>query len=165
VAYHWFSNREEEPVASALLHVRLLAIVFCVIAFAACDDNDNFAPTSPTRPRFTNRLSGPPSIGSVSSGAVITGRVTGTNFNQSTQSAVTAPRVGIAPPGISTVVGADGNFTLTGVPPGSVTLVFTEDGVSAGILLTNVGVNQLIVLDVRVDNGVATIASDHRRSR
>ena len=45
------------------------------------------------------------------------------------------------------------------------TLVFTENGVSAGILLTNVGVNQLIVLDVRVDNGVATIESDHRRGR
>ena len=96
---------------------------------------------------------------------MITGRVTGTNFNQSTQSSLTAPRVGIGPPGISTVVGADGNFTLTGVPPGSVTLVFTENGVSAGILLTNVGVNQLIVLDVRVDSGVATIESDHRRNR
>ena len=152
-------------MARTLLHPRLLAIVFCVIALAACDDNDNIAPTGPTGPPFTNRLTGPPSIGSVSTGAVITGRVTGTNFNQSTQSSLTAPRVGIGPPGISTVVGADGNFTLTGVPPGSVTLVFTENGVSAGILLTNVGVNQLIVLDVRVDNGVATIESDHRRGR
>ncbi len=152
-------------MANALLDVRLLAIVFCVIAFAACDDNDNFAPTRPSGPPIINRLSGPPSIGSVSTGAVINGHITGITVDQSTQSTLTAPRVGIAPPGISTVVGADGNFTLNGVPPGNVTLVFTENGVSAAILLTNVGVNQLIVLDVRVDNGVATIASDHRRTR
>ena len=45
------------------------------------------------------------------------------------------------------------------------TLIFSNNGVSAGILLTNVGVNQLIVLDVRVNGGVATIESEHRRSR
>jgi len=153
-------------VATAQLHFRLLAIVFCVIAFAACDDNDNFASSNPSGPTFTNRLSGPPSIGSVSTGAVITGRISGNDLTQSNQSGgVTAPRVGIAPPGISTVVGSDGNFTLSGVPPGTVTLIFSDNGVSAGILLTNVGVNQLIVLDVRVNSGVATIESEHRRNR
>jgi len=153
-------------VATAQLHFRLLAIVFCGIAFAACDDNDNFASSNPSGPTFTNRLSGPPSIGSVSTGAVITGRISGNDLTQSNQSGgVTAPRVGIAPPGISTVVGRDGNFTLSGVPPGTVTLIFSDNGVSAGILLTNVGVNQLIVLDVRVNSGVATIESEHRRNR
>jgi hypothetical protein len=153
-------------VATAQLHVRLLAIVFCVIAFAACDDNDNFASSNPSGPTFTNRLSGPPSIGSLSTGAVITGRITGSDLSQIDQSGgVTAPRVGIAPPGISTVVGRDGNFTLSGVPPGTVTLIFSDNGISAGILLSNVGVNQLIVLDVRVNSGVATIESEHRRNR
>ena len=152
-------------MATAQLHLRLLAIVFGVIAFAACDDNDNFAPTRPTGPTFTNRLSGPPSIGSVSTGTVISGRVTGFDTLTGQTGGVTAPRVGIAPPGISTVVGRDGNFTLSGVPPGTVTLIFSDNGVSAGILLTNVGVNQLIVLDVRVNSGVATIESEHRRSR
>jgi len=153
-------------VATAQLHLRLLAIVFCGIAFTACDDNDNIASSNPSGPTFTNRLSGPPSIGSVSTGAVITGRISGNDLTQSNQSGgVTAPRVGIAPPGISTVAGRDGDFTLTGVPPGNVTLIFSSDGVSAGILLTNVGVNQLIVLDVRVNSGVATIESEHRRNR
>ncbi len=153
-------------MAIAQLHLRLLAIVFCVIAFNACDDNDNFASSNPSGPTFTNRLSGPPSIGSVSTGAVITGRISGSDLRQIDQSGgVTAPRVGIAPPGISTVVGSDGNFTLSGVPPGSVTLIFSDNGISAGILLTNVGVNQLIVLDIRVNSGVATIESDHRRNR
>jgi len=153
-------------VAIAQLHLRLLAIVFCGIAFTACDDNDNIASSNPSGPTFTNRLSGPPSIGSVSTGAVITGRISGNDLTQSNQSGgVTAPRVGIAPPGISTVVGRDGNFTLSGVPPGTVTLIFSDNGVSAGILLTNVGVNQLIVLDVRVNSGVATIESEHRRNR
>ena len=153
-------------MAIAQLHLRLLAIVFCGIAFTACDDNDNIASSNPSGPTFTNRLSGPPSIGSVSTGAVITGRISGNDLTQSDQSGgVTAPRVGIAPPGISTVVGRDGNFTLSGVPPGTVTLIFSDNGVSVGILLTNVGVNQLIVLDVRVNSGVATIESEHRRNR
>jgi hypothetical protein len=156
-------------VATTLLHIRLLAIVFCVIAFAACDDNDNFAHSSPTGPSFTNRLSGPPSIGSVATGAVISGHVSGVDtfsfMPPTDQTDVTAPRVGIAPPGISTVVGRDGNFTLAGVPPGTVTLVFSDKSVSAAVLLTNVGVNQLIVLDVRVNSGVATIESERRSRR
>jgi hypothetical protein len=78
---------------------------------------------------------------------------------------VTAPRVGIAPPGISTVVGRDGDFTLTGVPAGTVTLIFSSTGVSAGIILTNVRADDFIVLDVRVNSGVATIESQQRRRR
>jgi hypothetical protein len=141
-------------------------MVLCLIASTACDDNDSIAPTSPTEPAFTGRLSGPPSIGSLSTGAVISGRVTGLDPTLHGQtSGVTAPRVGIAPPGISTVVGRDGDFTLTGVPPGTVTLIFTSNGVSTGVLVTNVGFNQLIVLDVRISSGVATIESEQRRSR
>ena len=152
-------------MAKALLHRRLLAIGICVIAFAACDDNDSFVSSSPTGPNFTNSLSGPPSIGSLSTGAVISGRVSGFDLSQTSQTGVTAPRVGIAPPGISTVVGRDGAFTLSGVPPGTVTLIFSNNGVSAAVILANVGVNQLIVLDVRVSSDVATIESEHRRSR
>jgi hypothetical protein len=140
-------------------------MAMCLIASAACDDNDTFSSSSPIGPTFTNRLSGPPVIAS-STGAIISGRVTGTDLGLIAESGgVTAPRVGIAPPGISTVAGRDGTFTLTGVPPGTVTLVFSNNGVSAGILLTNVGVNQLIVLDVRVNGGVAVIESEHRRRR
>jgi hypothetical protein len=140
-------------------------MVICLIASAACDDNDTIASTSPTGPTFTNRLSGPPTIGNVSSGAVITGRIIGSDLSGTTQSSVTSPRVGIAPPGISTVAGRDGSFTLAGVPPGNVTLIITDNGISAGILLTNVGVNQLIILDVRVSGDIATIESERRRSR
>jgi hypothetical protein len=143
----------------------LLAVAMCLVASAACDDNDTIASSNPTGPTFTNRLSGPPIVVS-STGAVISGRVSGSDFGLIAESGgVTAPRVGIAPPGISTVVGRDGTFTLTGVPPGTVTLVFSNNGVSTGFLLPNVGVNQLIVLDVRVNSGVATIESEHRRRR
>lgn len=153
-------------MATAQPHRRLLAVVMCLIAFAACDDND-FASSNPTGPSFTGRLSGPPITGSLSSGAVISGRVSGITSNLTTDqtSGLTAPRVGIAPPGISTVVGRDGDFTLTGVPAGNVTLIFSSNGVSAGIILTNVRLDDLIVLDVRVNSGVATIESEHRRRR
>ena len=63
-------------MATAQLHLRLLAIVACLIAFAACDDNDSTS-RSLTGPSFTNRLSGPPVTGSLSTGAVISGRVIG----------------------------------------------------------------------------------------
>jgi hypothetical protein len=153
-------------VAIPHLHLTLLAVVMCAIASANCDDNDTFASSSPTGPTFTAGLSGPPSVGSFSTGTVISGRVSGSDFSSTSHAAqLTAPRVGITPPGISTVVGRDGDFTLTGVPPGTVTLIFSSNGINTGILLTNVGVNQLIVLDVRVSSGVATIESEHRRSR
>ena len=140
-------------------------MVICLIASAACDDHDKFASSIPTGPTFTGGLSGPPVIGSLSTGAVISGRVSGIDLTTSQTGGVTAPRVGIAPPGISTVVGETGDFTLTGVPPGTVTLIFTSNGVSVGLILANVGANQLIVLDVRVNSGVATIESEHRRVR
>jgi hypothetical protein len=146
-------------------HLRLLAIVTCLIAFAACDDNDTITSDSPTGPTFINRLSGPSTVGTLSSGAVISGRIIGSDFTAINQSSVTAPRIGIAPPGISTVAGRDGSFTLAGIPPGNVTLFVTDGGVSTGILLANVGVNQLIFLDVRVNARGATIESEHRRSR
>jgi hypothetical protein len=139
-------------------------MVTCLIAFAACDDNDTTS-ASPTGPTFINRLSGPPSVGTLSSGAVISGRIIGRDFTAINQSSVTAPRIGIAPPGISTVAGRDGSFALAGIPPGNVTLFVTDSGVSTGILLPSVGVNQLIIIDVRVDASGATIESEHRRSR
>jgi hypothetical protein len=141
-------------------------MVLCLIASIACDDNDTLSPSSPTRSRFTGSLSGPPVIGSLSGSTVISGRVTGLDPNLTGQTgSLTAPRVGIAPPGISTVVGRDGDFTFSGVPPGNVSLIFSSNGVSAGVIVGNVGFNQLIVLDVNVNNGVATIESDHRSSR
>ena len=146
------------------LHFTLLAVVLCAIASTNCDDNDTFASARPTGPTFTAGLSGPPSVGSFST--VISGRVSGSDFSSTSHAAqLTAPRVGITPPGISTVVGSDGDFSLAGVPPGNVTLIFSSNGVSAGIVLTNVGVNQLILLDVRVNSGVATIDSERRRPR
>ena len=145
--------------------LRLLAVVTCLIASAACDDNDTITPSGPTQPRFTASLSGPPVVGILSS-TIISGRVTGLDPNVTGQTgSLTAPRVGIAPPGISTVVGRDGDFTFTGVPPGTVTLIFTTNGVSTGVIVGNVGFNQLIVLNVNVNNGVATIESDRRSTR
>jgi hypothetical protein len=55
----------------------------CLIAFAACDDND-FTSSNPTGPSFTGRLSGPPVIGNLSTGAVISGRVSGITANLTT---------------------------------------------------------------------------------
>ena len=149
------------------LHLRLLAMVMCLIASIACDDNDSVS-SRPTGPTFINRLSGP-AAGSLSTTSVISGHVSRIDSFVSTvptdQTDVTSPRVGIAPLGISTVVGRDGNFTLAGVPPGTVTLVFTDRSVSAAVLLPNVGVNQLIVLNVVMNGGVATIESDRRTHR
>jgi hypothetical protein len=145
-------------VATAHQRVTLLAALACLLASAACDNNDTFTTFSPVGPTVTARLSG---------GAVINGRVSGSDLALPTGQigGATAPRVGIAPPGISTVVGSDGNFTLTGVPPGTVTLIISSNGFTTGTVLTNVHLDDLIALDVHVNSGVATIESEHRRRR
>ena len=67
-------------MATAQSRLRLLAMAMCLIASAACDDNDTFASSSPTGPTFTNRLSGPPAV-VTATGAIISGRVSGSDLS------------------------------------------------------------------------------------
>jgi hypothetical protein len=62
------------------------------------------------------------------------------------------------------MVDGTGQFTLNGVPPGTVTLTFTGDGgLSASITLNNVSAGDEIRIDVRLNGSNARIESETRR--
>jgi hypothetical protein len=63
---------------------------------------------------------------------------------------------------ISTAVDGDGDFQLTGVPPGDVHLRFSGSGVSASIMLSGVSVNDRIHIVVTLNGDAARIESEDR---
>lgn len=66
-------------------------------------------------------------------------------------------------PAITAVVGADGSFTLRGLPPGGFTLVFTRDGAVLGTLtFAAVLPNQEITITVDVTSGVVVLLQEQR---
>jgi hypothetical protein len=133
--------------------------MFLMIATAACGDS-----ASSLNPSGVSRSD------SLTSGAIITGRVSGVaqspstiGQTASTTTGATTLRVTIAGTSLSTLVDGAGQFTLTGVPPGTVTLTFTGQNVSASITLNNVSIGDEIRIDVRLNGSVARIASENRR--
>lgn len=67
-------------------------------------------------------------------------------------------------PGIRTTVGADGSFTLRGLPEGSVTLVFTQGGTAIGTLtFREVAANQQITITIRAAEGEVILVDEDRR--
>ena len=148
-------------MASAHFVMRLLPAVLAAIIVAACGDSS----ASLSGPSGVSRGSG--------SGAVITGRVSGITLRSSTLDATTASstgvnaattlRVTIAGTNISSNVDGAGQFTMTGVPPGAVTLNFTGEGVSASITLNNVNAGDEIRVEVRISGNSARIEAETRR--
>lgn len=66
-------------------------------------------------------------------------------------------------PAISTVVASDGSFTLRGLPPGDVTLVFTSGGITLGtVSLRELAPNQEVTLVVQVDGGGVRVIDEQR---
>jgi len=67
-------------------------------------------------------------------------------------------------PDIKTTVGADGSFTLRGLPEGSVTLVFTQGGTVIGTLtFREVAANQQITVTIQVAEGEVVLVDEDRR--
>ena len=96
----------------------------------------------------------PSGVSGFRSGAVITGRVNGANnlpvaTGVLATLATTSLRVTISGTDISTAVDGTGTFTLTGVPPGTVTLQFSGPGVSAASTLTGVTTGETIRIERR----------------
>jgi hypothetical protein len=131
-------------IASALLVTSLAA---------ACS-----ADSSPTSPTSSER----------SRGAVITGRVTGMSSRAvsdavTTTMATSRVTVTVVGTDISTVVDGDGEFTLTGVPPGDVQLRFAGQGVSATVMLTGVSSADRITVTISLNGNGARLESERRQ--
>jgi Domain of unknown function (DUF5666) len=145
-------------VTRAHLYMRLLPTILVAIIIAACGDS-------------SASLDGPSGV-SRANGAVITGRVSGVSLRASTldgtasttgsTAAATTLRVTINGTNISTMVDGAGQFTMNGVPPGTVTLTFTGEGVSASITLNNVNAGDEIRIEVRLNGSSARIESETR---
>lgn len=67
-------------------------------------------------------------------------------------------------PDIKATVGADGSFTLRGLPEGSFTLVFTQAGTEIGTLtFREVAANQQITITVQLDGTEVVLVDEDRR--
>lgn len=66
-------------------------------------------------------------------------------------------------PSIVTTVGADGRFSLRGLPAGGFTLLFTADGVKVGTLsFAELKPNQEITLTVRLEGNTVVVVEERR---
>jgi hypothetical protein len=139
-----------------------LALVFtlCGVA-AACSSNG-----SPTTPSHTARAGGATIVGHVNGfasgtnsqrnldGSSSVGTPNGLTF---TQNASTTLTVTVNGTNITSNVDGNGNFQLTGVPPGDVTLMFSGAGANATITLNNVAANAQISITVTLNGNSAKL--------
>ena len=168
---------------------RILLVCLCAL-FVACDKNANpIAPSLSPASGLTLPASAPathsqpapdastPPQGttqpSYARGATISGLVNGVNptfqsmasqsssrvTGQSSSMTVTATTSGFL---AATEVDAQGRFTLTGIPVGSVFLRFTAPDVDATATIADIGPSERIEIDVTVSRERATIDSIQR---
>jgi hypothetical protein len=108
-----------------------------------------------------------PSIVGTSAGAVISGRVNGatlaaTSMNTFTVMDSKALTVSVVGTSISTTVNGSGEFTLSGVPSGTVQLKFSGSGVDATVSISGVTASDRIEITVSVTGGSARVESERR---
>ena len=133
-----------------------------VLASGVCAVTVACGSTSPVAPGGSSKFFG-------RTGAVITGHVNGAPVAATAQS-VTATKMASPTSVTVTIVGADitsvidgqGNFELTGVPPGDVQLKFTSAGASALITLSGVAAGDRIHIVVTLNGKDAKVDSDDR---
>jgi hypothetical protein len=130
-----------------LLATRKPLVLICLafVAVAGCGGSGGSTPTAPT------------STGGA--GATIAGTVSGAG--------ATAPAgltVAVAGTSLSSAVEASGAFQLPGVPTGNIQLQFRDATVNATAQIANVGSEELIQLQVRLNGSSVTIVSEVRTS-
>jgi hypothetical protein len=142
------------------LRSTVVVAALCVVA-AACSSNG-----SPTTPSHAAMAGGATIIGHVSGissttnsqrqleGGSSVGTANGLTF---TQSASTTLTVTVNGTNITSNVDGNGNFQLTGVPPGDVTLMFSGAGANASITLNNVPANAQISITVTLNGNSAKL--------
>ncbi|HKE82575.1 MAG TPA: DUF5666 domain-containing protein [Vicinamibacterales bacterium] len=131
-----------------------LGVVVLAASVACGGASGSLSPTGPS--------------GASAGGARITGHVNSTIGlqalapNSFAPLATTSLHVSISGTNISSTVDGNGQFTLDGVPPGTVTLNFTGPNVSASITLTGVTAGETITVDVTLNGTSARINSERR---
>lgn len=132
-------------------HARLVLAVpltVAVLVLAACGVNP----------------AGPSPDGIVLRGTVLGGATAGAS-SFSVSAAVSVPLTVTVQenPAITATVGADGTFTLRGLPEGGFHLVFSSGGTTLGTLaFSELKPNQEITITVRVDGSTVALLDEHR---
>lgn len=137
--------------------LKLTAGVLLIAAAAACGGKSP-SPVSPTSPTPAAAAPAPVVSGATIIGSVRTGA--GLLADSNGASAAAGLTVQIVGTGMSTTVGATGQFTFTGVPAGPVQLNFSGPGVNASVTLTPVSNSQTITITVRVNGTTATVEDE-----
>jgi hypothetical protein len=99
-------------------------------------------------------------------GVTLEGTVVGSTFGSASVRNTSAPVLTVVVdghPAMTTTIGADGRFTLRGLPEGSFTLLFLSDGAPIGQLTFNeVKPNQALTVTVSVASGSVTLVEQRR---
>jgi hypothetical protein len=131
-----------------------IGIVTAAVGGACGNSEMSLSPTAPS------------SVGT-SAGAVISGRVSGVTAAATSMGTLSvmesqALTVSVVGTNISTTINGTGQFTLSGVPAGTVQLKFSGSGVDATVTLSGVTATDRIDITVNVTGGNARVESERR---
>lgn len=152
---------------------RVLLLAISTAVAAACGGNASMSPTAPSVTRAG--ASGAIIIGQVSgASAPITTRDTSgafgtrdifTTYGTFDALATSSITVKITGTNISTTTDGQGQFTLTGVPPGNVQLEFSGQGTNAKIVISGVSAQDEIRISITLNGNNAHLDSERRNRR
>ncbi len=132
---------------------RALALGLAVVLVASCGGSSGPAAPSSTTTSGTT-------------GAMISGTVSGTTTSSASGmaplGATTGVTVTVSGTGLTVTVDSQGRFAFTGVPAGTVQLVFTAGGASATITLDGVQPTDKITLKVTLKGTTASLDDEER---
>jgi len=155
------------------VHFRVLLLAIFTAVAAACGSNASLSPTAPSVTRAG------------ASGAVIIGQVNGASAPITTRDTAGVSGIGetsgtldafgtlamstltvkITGTNISTTTDGQGQFTLTGVPPGDVQLEFSGQGTNAKIVISGVSAQDEIRISITLNGNNARVDSERRNKR
>jgi hypothetical protein len=140
--------------------MKRIILAASIVAVTACGGNASVAPSSVGPSRSSS--AGPSISGTVSgTGVTATRALDGGAFSLLATSSVTVSIVGT---NISTTTDGQGQFTLSNVPTGTVTLNFTAPGASATITLSGIGPDDKVEIAVTLNGNNARVDSEKHSS-
>jgi hypothetical protein len=144
--------------------IRRRSYVILAAALAAAVAACNGSPTGPSGggAQISGRVTNVGSVGSRSSVSGLTALTTSTSTVASNGSSTL--KVTINGTNISSEIDGGGRFELNGVPPGTVEMTFSGEGVSATLRLSGIEEGDHIEIEVRLDGNRITVESERREN-
>ena len=143
-----------------VVQAKLFVTATCLALLTAACGGSGTASLSPVGPSASG------AVASSSSGATISGQVNSTTAAPLTASGFQLEdahgvTISVAGTGISTTANGQGQFTLTNVPAGTVTLNFSGPGSNATVTISGVGATDQVQITVTLNGNNAHVDSEH----